>query len=339
ALATVVEVHGRAPLPAGSCLAVAADGRTAGAVSGGCVEAEVVRAAQEVLAGGPARRLRFAPGGDELTGSALPCGGGIDVWVQRWSGEDAPGREGSADRADPAGDPVSGPAREAIEQAAFSAAVRAERDAVLPIRTLAWQRDALEKYVLEASAPPTLALIGAGIVAGALCTQARALGWATTIVDPRVSIAAHAPISDARRLILKWPEEAFLELGPLGPADAVVALSHQPALDDAALRAALLGEAGFIGAIGSRRSHAERIARLRAGGCTERELARIVGPIGLDLGTSDPAEVAVSIVAELIAARNGRRGGRLSEGDGRIGADDGARYRLTALSPLRGTGR
>ncbi len=332
ALATVVQVHGRAPLPAGSCLAVAGDGRTAGAVSGGCVEAEVVQAAQDVMASGVARRLRFAPGGDPLTGSALPCGGGIDVWVQPWVGGSA-GGETPSERRD---DSDSGPSRAAFEQAGFGRAVREGREGALPIAADGWPGEAAERFVLEVAAPARLVLVGASLVAGALSTQARSLGWSTVVIDPRTAVAAHAPISDATQLILDWPEQALLRIAPLGSGDAVLALSHQPALDDAALSAALLGEAGFVGAIGSRRSHAERIARLRGRGFTERQLDRIVGPVGLDLGTSDPAEIAVSIVAELIAARHGRTGGRLSAGDGPIGSEASGRYRLVALASARG---
>jgi xanthine dehydrogenase accessory factor len=308
ALATVVAVHGRAPLPVGSTLIVAADGGTAGAVSGGCVEQEVVRTAQYVLRGAPAERLRFAPGQDGLTGSGLPCGGGIDVWVQPWLAGPAGEARGKVD---------AGAAAErlriAAEQARFAEAALSGRPAVLPFAL----DDGLG-FELSVDPPARLVLVGAGLVAGALCSLARSLDLTPIVIDPRAAIAAHAPLEAADQLLLDWPEEAFAKLAPLGAADAVVVLSHQPALDDAALLAAVAGEAGFIGALGSRTAHRDRLARLRAAGMAPADVARIIGPVGLDLGGWTPAEVAVSIAGELIAARHGRAGGRLAARSGSI---------------------
>lgn len=314
ALATVVQVHGRAPLPVGSSLAVAEDGSTAGGVSGGCVEQEVARVAGEVLRGAPARRLRFAPGADPLIGVALPCGGGIDVWVQPWVAD--------------------------AEQQAFAATLRGGLRSTLTFRATPWppgsepRPDAgaagEEVFDLVVAAAPRLVMVGAGMLAGALAAQARLLGWQTVVIDPRVAVAAHAPISETGRLLLAWPGEALAQLEPLGPADALLALSHHPALDDVALRVGLGSNVGFIGAIGSRASHAERLVRLAHVGVPAEQRARIAGPVGLDLGASAPAEVAVSIMSELIAARNGRAGGRLSRGTGRVqsGSSAGAGYAL-----------
>lgn len=310
ALCTVVAIHGRAPLPLGASLIVAEDGATAGAVSGGCVERQVIEVAQAVLRGAPARRLRFAPTGDELTDAALPCGGGIDVWVQPW-----------------------GRGTLAAEQAAFAELVRAGeaarlRFAVGPIA--AAYRGEPTEGAANAGGPSTidvpalgrLVLVGAGPVAGALCDLAPTVGLRAIVVDPREIVAAHAPIQAASELMLCWPEDALARLAPLGEADAVIALTHQPAIDDVALRAAVASGAGFVGALGSRRAHAERIERLRARGVGEQALARIVGPIGLDLGGWSAGETALSIVAELVALRHGRAGGRLAHGTGRIHATE-----------------
>jgi xanthine dehydrogenase accessory factor len=308
ALATVVAVHGRAPLPVGATLIVAEDGSTAGAVSGGCVEREVARVAGDVLRGAEPRRLTFAPGaGDDLGGIGLPCGGGIDVWVQPWVAGD---RDESGRFAD------AGVGRESLgdAQARFAAGVLAGTHARLT--TEMESPDATFELVVPIMA--RLVLVGAGLVASAVCTLARGLGYRPIVVDPRETVAAHAPLQDASELLLSWPDEALAKLSPLYPEDAVIVLSHQPALDDAALLAALTSDVGFIGALGSRTAHDDRLTRLRARGLTEPELARIVGPVGLDLGGWSPAEVAVSITGELIAARHGRSGGRLSGADGPI---------------------
>ncbi|MEN0014433.1 MAG: XdhC family protein, partial [Solirubrobacteraceae bacterium] len=291
ALATVVRVYGRAPLPVGASLAVCEDGATAGAVSGGCVEQEVLRTARDVMAGGPPRRLTFAPDDDGVLGLGLPCGGGIDVWVQPWDAD--------LRRAD---------------HGAFTAAVLADERAQFCTAL----EDTGEVLELVVEPRGRLVLVGAGLVAGALCAIAPGLGWTPIIVDPREVIAAHAPTHDAARLLLTWPDEAVAGLGPLGPDDAVVVLSHQPALDDAALRVALTTGAGFIGALGSRRAHADRLARLRDHGLGDADLARVVGPVGLDLGGWSPDEIALSIAAELVAVRHGRAGGRLVDATGPI---------------------
>ncbi len=313
ALCTVVSIHDRAPLPLGASLIVAEDGATAGAVSGGCVERQVIEVAQAVLRGAPARRLRFAPTGDELTDAALPCGGGIDVWVQAWG----------------AG-PLAGEQEAFVEAAREGLAARL-RFTVGPIA--ATYRAEPTEGVANAGGPSALAvppvgrmvLIGAGPIAGALCDLAPTLGMRAIVIDPREAVAAHAPIQRADELLLCWPEEAIARLSPLGEADAVIALTHHPAIDDVALRAAVAGGAGFVGALGSRRAHAARLQRLRERGVGEQALARIVGPIGLDLGGWSAGETALSIAAELVAVRHGRAGGRLVQTTGRIHAAAPAR--------------
>lgn len=306
ALCTVVAVHGRAPLPVGSSLAVSEDGRSAGAVSGGCVERRVIEVAQAVLRGAPARRLRFAPGGDPLGGSALPCGGGIDVWVQPWA---APGADEDTDAF--AADVVRG------ADAAFGFLVGPveQRDHLEPTEGIA---SAGGPFALRVPAIGRLVLVGAGPVAGALCRLAPGLGMRGIVIDPREDIAAHAPIADASELLLSWPGDALDRLAPLGPSDALIALSHQPAIDDVALAAALRSGAGFVGAMGSRAAHAERLQRLAERGVSAAALAGLVGPVGLDLGGWSADEVALSIAAELVAVRNGRSGGRLVHGAGAI---------------------
>ncbi|MFT4036222.1 MAG: XdhC family protein, partial [Patulibacter sp.] len=320
ALCTIVAVHGRAPLPLGASLAVAADGATAGAISGGCVEREVIDTAQQVLRGAAPRRLRFAAGSDPLTDAGLPCGGGIDVWVQRWLAADGAGAQGAEQR--------SAAAR---EQEIFAAAVRSGdaatwRFAVGPVcegqavatEPTAGLPSAGGRFALTVEAAGRLVLVGAGPVASALAALAPTFGLCAVIVEPRPAVAARIAIPAATDLVEAWPQEAFGALAPIAPQDAVIALSHQPAIDDATLRAALASGAGFVGALGSRASHAARVARLREWGIPDAALQRIVGPVGLDLGGWAPGEVALSIAAELVATRHGRTGGRLADGCGAI---------------------
>ncbi|MEH3052948.1 MAG: XdhC family protein [Patulibacter minatonensis] len=314
ALCTVVAIHGRAPLPLGASMLVSDDGATAGAVSGGCVERDVREAAMDLLRAGTrgaSRRLRFAPGGDGLTGAALPCGGGIDVWVQPWGWGDhaeAHAAFGAASRA-------GSPATWRFEVGEFAIPGVALRVALEPTAGVA---NAGGAHTLSSDPLGRLVLVGAGPLAGALCELAPTIGMRPIVVEPRDAVAAHAPTEAADELLLLWPEQALAQLGPMGERDAVLALSHHPAIDDVALRAAVVSGAGFVGALGSRTSHAERLERLRARGLGGQALARIVGPVGLDLGGWAPGEVALSIAAELVAARHGRTGGRLRDAEGSI---------------------
>ncbi len=165
---------------------------------------------------------------------------------------------------------------------------------------------------------PRLILFGAVPVAAALCTLARATGWRSYLVDPRQRFATRERFPDAERVLTAWPDEAFAALGGIDDATSVLALAHDPALDDPALIIALRSPARFVGAMGSRRSQEARRERLRAAGLDEDALARLAGPAGLDLGAVSVQETALSILAEAVAAHHGREGGRLTTSAWRI---------------------
>ena len=165
---------------------------------------------------------------------------------------------------------------------------------------------------------PRLIAFGAVDFAGALCRIARATGWRAYVVDPRARFAQPARFPDAEQVIAAWPDEAFAQLGGIDRATSIAVLTHDPKLDDAALLIALRSDAGYIGAMGSRRAQASRRERLLAQGMTEEELARIAAPIGLDIGALTAEETALSIMAEVVAAKHGHSGGRLSQACGRI---------------------
>jgi xanthine dehydrogenase accessory factor len=165
---------------------------------------------------------------------------------------------------------------------------------------------------------PRLIAFGAVDFAASLCRIARDTGWRPYVVDPRKRFAQAARFPDAEQVIAAWPEEAFAQLGGIDRATAIAVLTHDPKLDDAALILALRSDAGYIGAMGSRRAQASRRERLLAQGITDDELARIAAPIGLDLGALTAEETALSIMAEVVAVKHGHSGGRLAHARGRI---------------------
>jgi xanthine dehydrogenase accessory factor len=166
--------------------------------------------------------------------------------------------------------------------------------------------------------PPRLIVFGAVDFAAALCRMASATGWRAFVVDPRARFAQPARFPDAEEVVAAWPEEAFQKLGGIDRATAIAVLTHDPKLDDAALVLALRSDAGYIGAMGSRRAQAKRRERLLAKGIEDADLERISAPIGLDLGALTAEETALSIIGEIVAMRHGRTGGRLAHAQGRI---------------------
>jgi xanthine dehydrogenase accessory factor len=175
-----------------------------------------------------------------------------------------------------------------------------------------------ELFVDVTFPPPRLIVFGAVDFAAALCRMAKATGWRTFVVDPRARFAQPARFPDAEEVVAAWPEEAFGRLGGIDRATAIAVLTHDPKLDDAALVIALRSDAGYIGAMGSRRAQAARRERLLAKGMEETDLERVSAPIGLDLGALTAEETALSIIGEIVAMRHGRAGGRLAHAKGRI---------------------
>jgi xanthine dehydrogenase accessory factor len=166
--------------------------------------------------------------------------------------------------------------------------------------------------------PPRLIVFGAVDFAAALCKMASVTGWRAFVVDPRARFAQPARFPDAEEVVAAWPEEAFKRLGGIDRATAIAVLTHDPKLDDAALVLALRSDAGYIGAMGSRRAQAKRRERLLAKGIDDADLERVSAPIGLDLGALTAEETALSIIGEIVAMRHGRTGGRLASAQGRI---------------------
>jgi xanthine dehydrogenase accessory factor len=200
-----------------------------------------------------------------------------------------------------------------------------EREAVAAADELMWaERSELREVggvtlFVDVTAPaPRLVVFGAVDYAAALCRLARAAGWLPYVCDPRSQFATAARFPDAEEVIAAWPEEGFARIGGIDRATYIAVLTHDPKLDDAALSLALRSDAPYVGAMGSRRAQAQRRERLLAAGLEEELIDRVAAPIGLDLGALTPEETALSIMAEVVAVRHGRSGGRLSTAAGRI---------------------
>jgi xanthine dehydrogenase accessory factor len=319
ALATVVAVRRSAPRPPGAKMAVSASGEVSGMVSGGCVEGSVAVESQEVLEGGPPRLLHYGIADAEAWEVGLPCGGEIDVWIERYE----PGEFARIARED--GRAVLVTAVEG-DQLGRKLLVRedgtTEGDLDAPgaaqdAERIMWaERSELRgELFFDVTHPdPRLIIFGAVDYASWLCRLARVTGWRPYVVDPRGFFARKDRFPEAEDVVAAWPEEAIEKLGAIDRATFIAVLTHDPKLDDAALLLALRSEAPYIGAMGSRRANAARRERLLEAGVTEDELARIASPIGLDLGAITPEETALSIMAEISAIRNGRAGGRLVHG-------------------------
>jgi xanthine dehydrogenase accessory factor len=327
ALATVIAVQRSAPRPPGAKMAVNDRGEIAGSVSGGCVEGAVAEIADGVLRGNPPQLLHFGIADSDAWDVGLPCGGEIDVWVEAYE----PGRFEEVAR-------TGGRAAEVtvLEGAAPGAKLLVEPDGVRSgslgapelddeaarmADELLWAETSERRgslFVDVVGPAPRLIVFGAVDIAASLCSLARAAGWRSYVVDPRARFATPDRFPDAEEVIAAWPEEAAARLGGIDPATSIVVLTHDPKLDDAALLLSLSSPARFIGAMGSRRAQAKRRERLLELGLSDDDLERISAPVGLDLGAISREETSLSILAEIVAARHGRDGGRLANAKGRI---------------------
>jgi xanthine dehydrogenase accessory factor len=318
ALARVVATRRSAPRPVGSKLIVSETGELAGSVSGGCVESEVVEAAREVLAGGPARLLTYGISDDLALSVGLPCGGEIDVWV------DKPDPELLARLAEIARDErravffvdLDDGTERLVDEGDNDVADELIRSGHSKIVELHGRRLFADVF----GPPPRLFVYGAVDTADALCAAARSIGWHTIAADARGRFATRERLPHADEIIVAWPDEALAQVRP-DHTTAIVVLTHDDKFDVPLLAGALASDAYYIGALGSRRNQERRRERLLEAGVDEAELDRISGPAGLDIGAHTPAETALSMLAEILAVRAGRDGRRLKDAAGRIHAE------------------
>jgi xanthine dehydrogenase accessory factor len=302
----VTRVWGSAPRLPGAVLLATADGRMAGSVSGGCVEGAVVEAIGEAIRTGNSRLLSFTVTHERAWEVGLACGGSVDVFVEPTVRDEVlAAARGTGGAVVPSvvggGAPLGAvdPGLSHLIGEDRAEALATEMSKVVEVATRAGE---VSVFLEVFPSPRTLLVIGGGHLSELLVTLARPLGYRTVVADPRAAFLTQERFPDADLLLPLWPAEAFTEVG-LDPATAVCVLSHDPKFDEPALELALRSRAGYIGAIGSRKTQAERRAKLLAAGFTEAEVARIHGPIGLDLGGRQPAEIALAILAEIVQAR------------------------------------
>ncbi len=295
ALATVIETWGSAPRRVGAQLVVAGDGAMEGSVSGGCVEGAVVLEAQDVIENGGTRVLEYGVSDGDAFAVGLACGGNIRVLVE------------------PIGDggmPVEMlrelvAARAARTQIAYEVALDGSARAL--VREGHADRFRMDRsgvtedgatFVAIHNPPLRLVVVGGVHIAQHLVSMAQGAGFDPLVIDPREAFGAAARFPQAR-VINDWPDDAINEVG-IDARTALVLLTHDPKLDDPALEIALRSDVFYIGALGSKRTHAARVERLTGAGFSEAQIARIHGPVGLDIGAAGPAEIAVSILAQMI---------------------------------------
>lgn len=335
AVATVIRVAGSAPRPVGARMIASSAGRMAGSVSGGCVETTVYAEMMDLLGGGPPRVLRFGITDDMIWDVGLACGGTIDVLVQGLDPTLVAAFRLAVERGQAIGlaTVIKGPGvvGETAVVGVDGRVMGPDDPRVVAVmqQRLAGRRDAgavvaiddeTEVFFESFLPPPKLYIMGGVHVGIPLTHFAKALGFRVVVVDPRSKFANRDRFPEADEVLVEWPDEALGHL-PVDGTTYVVLLTHDPKIDEPALAAALRTGAAYIGAIGSRKTRADRFERMAKWGVTAEDLQRVCAPIGLDLGGCTPEETALSIIAEVVAVKNGRSGGSLCQGNGPIVSD------------------
>ncbi len=354
-LATVVRTFSSAPREPGAAMAVAPDGEVTGSVSGGCVEGAVYEVAQEVVGNGQAQLEVYGVSDDTAFSVGLTCGGILHVFVEPVSSElfpefgevaaairagvpvavatviEGPGRVGArrviwpADGVPgaPDGPRASGTlgAGDRLDQAVDDDARGMLAQGLTGVRHYGAhgerRLDDLAVFVHSFAPPPRMLVFGAIDFAAAVARAGKFLGYHVTVCDARPIFATKARFPDADEVVVEWPHR-YLASTTVDQRTVICVLTHDPKFDVPLLEVALRTPAGYIGAMGSRRTHEDRLARLREAGLSGAELARLRSPIGLDLGARTPEETAVSVAAELIQLRWGGSGQPLTDTSGRI---------------------
>ena len=331
AVARVVDLNGSGPRPPGAAMAVSEDGEVLGSVSGGCVEGAVTQAALDVLDSGERPVLTFGYSDDDAFAAGLTCGGTIQLFVEPLAEEVYPALASSVRAEVPValatviggtsagaallvgvdGAPIAGslgdPELDRVvgRDAAGELAVGGTRVRRYGPRGEA-RRDDVAVFVESFVPPARMIIFGAVDFASALSRVAKVLGYRVTLCDARQMFATRARFPFADEVVVDWPHRLLARIGPeLTARDVICVLTHEAKFDVPAIVAALATEVGYLGAMGSRRTHDDRRQRLREAGVTDDALARLHSPIGLDLGALTPEETAVSICAEVIAGRSG----------------------------------
>ena len=347
--AVVVRTFGSAPRPEGAVLLVADDGRLIGSVSGGCVEGAAAERIAEARRSGLATVVRYGISDEDAWDVGLACGGTIDVLIEPSvpnavieAATTSLGPRGSSRAVVTPLPPDAPPATFGPHEPGAGAAPGSplivgaggilidgstndpSTDAALAIEAAAILDDGRSRTVeigdrsffVEAfPVRPRLIVVGGVEAARSLVRYARELGYETVVVDGRAAFATAERFPDVDRIVVAWPDEAFETLD-VGANDAVAILSHDPKFDEPAIVEAMRRECRYVGAVGSRKTQADRRERLAEAGLSEVQIGSLRGPIGLDLGGRDPAETALAIMAEIVAARRGGSGRPMRERTG-----------------------
>jgi xanthine dehydrogenase accessory factor len=349
-LGTVVRTFRSAPRPAGAAMMVDADGSAVGSVTGGCVEGALYELATKVVESGKPVLQRYGISDDAAFEVGLTCGGILDIFVEPVSTENFPELAQVADDVG-AGRPVAivtviehpDPAwlgrHLVVRPEGFVGSLGSERadhavsDDVQGLlaagrnATLMYGPDGQRRgegmrvFALSFAPQPRMLVFGAIDFAAAVAKQGTFLGYRVTVCDARAVFATAARFPQADEVVVEWPHrylQAQIAAGQVDERTVICVLTHDPKFDVPLLELALRHNVAYVGAMGSRRTHHDRLERLREAGLSEAELARLSSPIGLDLGSRTPEETAVSIAAEIIALHWGGGGGRLSTMEARI---------------------
>jgi xanthine dehydrogenase accessory factor len=358
---TLVGIEGSAPLDVGASVYVDEHGTIEGSVTGGCVESAVAHEALAMIEEDRPARLVTYGISDELAGTVgLMCGGTVHIFIHEIRAEareavlaglaaireERPaavatlldGEHAGAKLFVDAGATVGtlgGPAllERNVAQEARGLTVQGRSTVRAYGQDGASLGSGLRVHVAANAEPPRMVIFGAIDFASALAPLAKGLGYRVTIADPRRAFLASPRFSAAAETIAAWPQDVLASM-TLGPRDAVLVFTHDPKLDVPAVQAALGTDAGYVGALGSRRTTDDRNARLREAGVPDEQLERVYAPCGLDIGSSTVEETAVAILAEIIAGRAGREGVSLRHGEGPIRRDRGESSEI--LSPAGG---
>jgi len=344
AVGTVVRTWSSAPRSAGAAMLVGPGGEAVGSVSGGCVEGAVYEVADRVLGGATPSLEHYGVSDDDAFAVGLTCGGTIEVFVEAVDRDSFPGLDALAD--DIAGrrpvalaTVITGPgppgAHLVVRPDGRDGSLGSDRldDAVADdargmldqgmtgMRRYGPQGerrgDELGVFVQSFAPPPLMLVFGAIDFAAAVARVGAFLGYHVTVCDARPVFATRARFPDADEVVVRWPHEYLAETA-VDERTVICVLTHDPKFDIPLLEVALRTPAAYVGAMGSRRTHDDRLARLRERGLSDKEVARLAAPIGLDIGARTPEETAVSVAAEIVSARWGGSGRPLSETAGPI---------------------
>ena len=358
AIARVVDIEGSGPRDPGAAMAVNDAGEVAGSVSGGCVEGAVLTEGLSVLEKGKPKLVTYGIADDDAFAVGLTCGGTIHIFIAPpgdhdeeieavlRSGEPAvlatvieglnPGARGVpvevgakllARPGAPAIGSLGDPDLDRVVERDALGELEAARTGVrhYGVHGEARREEGVAVFIESFALPPRMVIFGAIDFTAALAKLAKLLGYRVTVCDARAVFATPQRFPMADEVVNDWPDRYLAKVGSeLGPRDAVCVLTHDPKFDVPAIAAALETKAGYLGAMGSRRTHDQRMQRLREAGVGDAGIARVMAPVGLDIGARTPEETAVSICAEIIATRTGKTGASLRATDGPIHPPPGA---------------